>query len=245
MDLLLYLVRKEEVDLNDIPIARILDQFVEHVRVLSTLDVDGIGDFLVMASTLMEIKSRMLLPQETEGDEEEEDPRFDLVQKLIEYRRFKEVSEELGDWREQQARKFPRGAVGVSLVEGDEEPTIEIGDVSLWDLCAAYSRILREIEITSAAEVVFDETPIEQHMDRVLAGLDEGRSLPFRSLFPRSADRGVFVGMFLAILELVRQGKIRVYQETDRDEILVAKREPIVAEPLPRETFVEGSGPDA
>jgi len=244
MDLLLYLVRREEVDIHDIPIARILDQFLEHIKILSHFDVDGIGDFLVMASTLMEIKSRMLLPQDPDAEEEEEDPRLDLVQKLIEYRKFKEISEELGEWRDERQKRFPRGTIG-DPSEGENEPSFSIGEVSIWDLCAAYAKILKEIELHGAAEIVFDDTPIEEHMGRIVGRLDEGRAVPFRDLFPGGADRGVLVGVFLAVLELIRQARVRVFQEQDFGEILVAMRPPAAEEPLPPQPFVEGAGPEA
>ncbi len=227
MDLLLYLVRKNEIDIHDIPIAEVLEQYLEHMKLLTHLDVDGVGEFLVMASTLMEIKSRMLLPQVPVDDEDEpEDPRTDLVRQLLEYKRFKEVSEELDDMRHEQARRFPRGSSGEFAGDEDEEgPRLELDDLTLWDLCAAYSEILREIELSAEREVVFDDTPVEEHMNRILYGLKSSRDLSFRSIFPRTADRGTLVGLFVALLELVREKKVRIVQERDFGDIRIRMRE--------------------
>jgi len=235
MDLLLYLVRKNEIDVYDIPIADVLDQYLDHLKLLRDLDVDGVGEFLVMASTLMEIKSRMLLPHpEEEEEEEEEDPRADLVRQLLEYKRFKDVSEELGDRRREQGMRYPRGSSGAVATDGedDDEPVFSLGEIGLWDLCAAYSRLLQEIEINTAREVVYDETPLEEHMDAILDGLHRREEVSFRGLFPARADRGVLVGLFVALLELIRLRKICVFQGEDFGEIRVRLRD---GEDAPRE----------
>jgi segregation and condensation protein A len=230
MDLLLHLVKKNEIDLYDIPIALVLEQFLDHLKLLTELDVDGVGEFLVMASTLMEIKSRMLLPRMEPVDDdapEEEDPRSDLVRKLLEYKRFKDVSEELDDMRRDQAKRFPRGSTGdvATTGEEEEEPRLSLEELTLWDLCAAYSRLMREIELAADREVVLDETPIEEHMDRILGSVASAQRVTFRSLFPAKPDRGVVVGIFIALLELVREKKVRVFQDRDFGEIWLGARE--------------------
>ena len=247
MDLLLYLVKKNEVDLYDIPIATVLEQYLEHMKLLTHLDVDGVGEFLVLASTLMEIKSRMLLPHSEDADllEDEEDPRTDLVRQLLDYKRFKEISEELDDRRKEQARRFPRGTSGEFAADGDEEPQFSLGELTLWDLCAAYSKILQEIEFNQSREVILDDTPVEEHMNRIIHRLRTSRKAEFRSLVPMNADRGTLIGVFVALLELVREKEIRVFQEADFGEIMVSIRDDIPEDSPRFQTFVEGPGPEA
>lgn len=226
MDLLLYLVKKHEIDIYDIPIADLLEQFLEHMKLLTHLDVDGVGEFLVMASTLMEIKSRMLLPApEPEEVEDLEDPRTELVRQLLDYKKFKEISEELDDRRKEQAKRFPRGSSGETAGDDEDEPKLSLDEISLWDLCAAYSRILQEIEFNQNREVVFDDTPVEEHMKTIVRRLRTESEVSFRSLFQGTDDRGVVVAMFVAVLELVREKEIRVYQEVAFGEIFVRMRE--------------------
>lgn len=247
MDLLLYLVKKNEVDIYDIPIADILDQFLEYMKLLTHLDVDGVGEFLVMASTLMEIKSRMLLPHAEDADllEDEDDPRTELVRQLLDYKRFKEISEELDEQRKEQARRFPRGASGEYAADGDEEPRFTLGELTLWDLCAAYSKILQEIEFNQSREVILDDTPVEEHMNRIISHLKSVQRAEFRSLVPMNADRGTLIGIFVALLELVREKEIRVFQQEDFGEIQVSIRDDPPADSPRFQEFVEGERPGA
>ena len=144
LDLLLYLIRKEEVDVYDIPIADITRQFLAYADAIQTLDLEQAGDFVVMAATLMKIKSRMLLPFETEGDEEVEDPRDDLVRRLLEYQQFKDVSGWLEDKREQTRDVFYRGAAfdSESLLEDVPNGYETLRPVGLYDLLAAFKTAL-------------------------------------------------------------------------------------------------------
>jgi segregation and condensation protein A len=230
MDLLLWLIREEEVDIHDIPIARILERYLAMLQTLSVLDLDQAGEFLVLASTLMEIKSRRLLPREELLEDEELDPRFELVQKLLEYRKFKEVSEELRRRADHWAGRFPPGpAPDVPGLPPDEVP---LAEVSIFDLAFAFQRVLDEVGGRAPRSIVFDDVPIEKHMESILSVVPEAGPAPFRSLFPEDADRLRITGLFLALLELLRQRRLRATQAAPFAEILITRREP---DPAPAE----------
>jgi len=155
LDLLLYLVRRQEVNILDIPIARIAEQFLDFLQALQALDLDGIGEFLVMAGTLMEIKSRMLLPAMEREDGESEDPRVELVRQLVEYRRYKEAAQLLEERARDRARCLPRPAAAWN--EQSDERTPE--QVEIWDLVSAFGRLLRQAETPVVSELPEDQPP--------------------------------------------------------------------------------------
>jgi len=223
LDLLLFLIKQEEVDIHDIPIARILERYMEVLGTLQALDLDEAGEFLVMASLLMEIKSRALLPREDPLEDEELDPRFELVQKLLEYRKFKEVSEELRARSDDWAKRFTPGRA--PDVPGPAPDEIPIADVSLWDLAIAYQRLLEEVGGEREQEIVYDDVPIEVHMDGILETLRERERVPFRGLFGKRIDRGTVSGVFLGLLELIRQRRVKAIQRRPFDPIEIVRRD--------------------
>jgi segregation and condensation protein A len=229
LDLLLYLIRQEEVDIHDIPIARILERYLAVLATLTTVDIDDAGEFLVIASLLMEIKSRALLPREDPLEDEELDPRFELVQMLLEYRRFKEASEELkarsAEWKDRFPA--PRGPD----TPGPAPDEVPLAEVSLWDLAFAYQKLIEETGGEKGREIVYDDVPIEVHMDDILGTLDTRERIPFRDLFPRDPQRPLIAGLFVALLELIKQQKVRAVQEKPFAPIEVERREP--TEPAP------------
>ncbi len=230
LDLLLYLVQREEIDIFDIPIARITEQYLEYLRVLETIDIALAGEFLVMASTLMEIKSRMLLPQtgghEPEGDD---DPRRELVKQLLEYRRFRRAAETLRHLADEASLIYSR-VPQREPVEAEEEAGEPIFQgVQVWDLVAAFGRLMRDTAAaTAASRVVYDDTPIHVYMERILRDLEQRGQLAFSELFRDHPDRARMVGVFLALLELVKAGKVRAEQNELFGEIWIL---PAVAEP--------------
>jgi segregation and condensation protein A len=220
LDLLLYLVRKHEVEITEIPIAPITDQFLEYLTVIEQLNVDAVGDFLDMASTLVELKSRMVLPRNEEVEEPLDDPRRELVERLLEYKRFKDAAtilEERGrDWQE----RYPR--LASDLGERGRVPTEEpIRDLELWDLVSAFSRILREREAAKPSSIVYDDTPIHVYMARIHTQLLERGQVAFSELFRQHRHKSAAVSIFLAILELVRHHYARVDQNELYGEIWV------------------------
>jgi segregation and condensation protein A len=221
MDLLLYLTRREEVDIYDIPIARILEQYLAYVRLLEELDPELVGDFMVMAATLMEIKSRMLLPRNLPEEGEGEDlldPRADLVRQLLAYRSFREAAGELGKRAELHMSRFNRPRLDASG-NGSE---VDLEDVQIWDLLQAFNKLMSSVGVKPAVhEVKYDDTPITLHALDISDRLErEGPSLPFSSIF-EGRTRGQMIGLFLALLELIRQRRIRVEQSDRFGEIVV------------------------
>lgn len=224
LDLLLYLVKRNEVDVCDIPIARIAEQFLEHLRVLELVDVERAGDFLVMAATLMEIKSRMMLPRSDEGAEQEADPRQELVRQLMEYKKFKDASALLDAQAERQLYRLPRQAV--EPAQGSDASQAPLRPVELWDLVSAFGRLMRETMALAPRQIVVDETPQHVYAASILERLRGQPRIPFVSLFAPPYQRIRVVGMFLAVLELIRSGQILADQQEPFGEIWVG---PIIA----------------
>ena len=213
MDLLLYLIRRDEVDIYDIPVARITEQYCRYVETLQIIDPNVAGDFLVLAATLMEIKSRMLLPRaEAEEGEADDlgDPRLELVRQLLEYKKFKDASFELHDAAQRQAMRWPRVPAAVSRREAAD---VDLEDVQIWDLVAAFNKLMSSIGAGAAThDVVFDDTPVALHaMDVVDRLQSEGGEIDFEQVFI-GRNKVEMIGLFLALLELIRQQRVRVTQ---------------------------------
>jgi segregation and condensation protein A len=211
MDLLLFLVKKHEVDIVDIPIAPITDQYLEYLAALEQLDVGAVGDFLGMASLLIEIKSQQVLPRSDEVEDELEDPRQDLVRRLLEYKQYRDAASLLEErsraWQQHYAR------LGSDLPESDrklaEEP---IREVELWDLVSAFGRIIRDNVAAKPSNIVYDDTPIHVYMERIQQRLQDRGRLSLSELFDAGMHKAVLVSIFLAVLELVRHRQVRAEQ---------------------------------
>jgi len=203
MDLLLYLVKREEVDVRDIPVAHVAEQFKQYLDVIQLIDVERAGDFLVMAATLMEIKSRLLLPRAEETVEAEEDPRHQLVQQLLQYKRFKDASAALEELAERHGLRLARSAAAPAVpAEQRLEP------VELWDLVSAFGRLMRETLAQQTHDVVVDHTPLHVYMAAVVERLQGAGRLPFSAAFTPPHTRSRLVGLFLAVLELTKQRRV-------------------------------------
>jgi len=215
LDLLLYLIRQEEVEIADIPIARITEQYLAHLELMQQVNVNVAGEFLLMAATLMEIKSRMLLPRpEREGEEEAEDPRADLIRQLIEYKKFKDAARALGARAADQALKFTRGAAATLEAErpAPEELPIDLGELTIWDLLAAFRVILSQTSLDTTRHIVLDERPAVTHCNDLLDELRPRGTATLRELFDPAAGRAALISAFLALLELIRRRRVRVEQ---------------------------------
>jgi segregation and condensation protein A len=206
LDLLLYLVRKHELDIIDIPVARVADQYLEFVDVLEQIDVDTVADFLDLASALIEIKSRMVLPRPEEIDEPEiEDPREELVVRLLEFKKYRDAAQLLEsrnrDWQERYTRRVPCG----SGVPASQPRPVE--GVELWDLVSAFSRVIRHKLVAPQVDTIrYDDTPIQIFMQRIAARIRDSGRVEFGDLFAEAALKSTLIGMFLAVLELMRHG---------------------------------------
>jgi segregation and condensation protein A len=220
LDLLLYLVRKHEMDVLDIPIAPIATQYMGYLEVLTELDVNAVGDFLEMASTLAEIKSRLVLPRGGEVEEELDDPRQDLVRQLLEYKKFKDAASMLEERGRGWQERFPRLASDDADRGRDlaEEP---IHELELWDLVSAFGRVLRDQRLAQPASIVYDETPIEVYMERINTQLTAEGPLALGELFQPGMHKSTLVSIFLAVLELVRHYGVRAEQRDDFGEIWI------------------------
>jgi segregation and condensation protein A len=210
LDLLLFLVKRHEVDIRDIPIARIAEQFLEYLNVIQLIDVEWAGEFLVMAATLMEIKSRMLLPRNEEEPDEEDDPRLELVRQLIEYKKYKEAAALLEEQAERQLARLPRLPLEVPQpLDPRQQP---LRHVELWDLVSAFGRLMRETNALLPRQIVMDETPIHVHMERILQILGQKQQASFSEVFVPPHSRGRLLGLFLATLELIKANKVKARQ---------------------------------
>jgi segregation and condensation protein A len=220
MDLLLFLVRKHEVEITEIPIAPITEQFLQYLEVLKELDVDGVGDFVEMASTLIEIKSRTVLPHGDEAQEPLEDPRQDLVRRLLEYKRYKDAASMLEERGREWRQRYPRLASDQSGAARNpaEEP---IHEAELWDLVSAFGRILRQQASTSPSNILYDDTPIQVYMERIHADLIRQGRMAMSELFKPYTNKSTLVGLFLATLELVRHHGVVLEQNELFDEIWI------------------------
>ncbi len=227
MDLLLHLLHEEELAVEEIPVARVCDRFVACLEGLERIDIDAAGDFLVMASTLMRMKSRALLPVEDQVlDDDDLDPRFELVRQLIQYRRFKRVAEVLEERRAATARRLPRGMHperGESAVE--EPPDVVLDGAGIELLFTAFARLLRETRAGRQYVVTVDDTPIETHIERVASLVPVGARVDFMALVPPGASKAYLIGVFLALLELLKRGRVQVAQDTQFGAIEVIGRE--------------------
>ncbi|MFH2145867.1 MAG: segregation/condensation protein A [Candidatus Omnitrophota bacterium] len=219
LDLLLYLIKKAHINIYDIPVAQITEQYLQYMELMRMLDLNIAGEFLVMAATLMHIKSKMLLPpDENEAEEaEEEDPRSELVRKLLEYKKFKEAAGYLGDCEEMQRSIFRRESVPADI-EIEEEVFFE---TSLFDLITAFSKALKDVPKDIFREIIKDEFTVEGKIHDLLHILVKEKKLSLTQLFERSKNKYEIIATFLAVLELIRQKEIVVAQKGLFGEIFV------------------------
>lgn len=225
LDLLLYLVRRSELDIVDLPIAKITKQFEEFLDVLQHLDLDLVGDFVVMASTLAEIKSRNVLPSQTEEEvplenQTDGDPRSDLIQQLLEYKKFKDAATALQKQAAQWQERYPR--LSDERPVSSKDPAADrIKEVELWDLVSALGRVLKRKEVETESKIRYDDTPIHKYVEQIGSLIREQGSVPFTSLFTTETIRSKIIGMFLAVLELVRHHGYRAEQLSQHGEIIM------------------------
>ena len=210
LDLLLYLVRKEEVDIYDIPIAKITDQYIHYIEMIKSLDIDLAGSFLVMAATLMQIKSAMLLPRaEPESalgpDDDLADPRAELIRQLLEYKKFKDAANLLDAAADEQKERFARPSTIIERLKPDAGSEIDIEQVSVWDLLEAFDLICKATGAIVDVSHIKDDTPIDLYQIEILHRLQTEGPLTFKRIFEAGLNRVVMVGLFLALLELIRE----------------------------------------
>jgi segregation and condensation protein A len=228
LDLLLHLIKKNEVDITDIPIATITEQYLGYLDFLRDLSLDVAGEYLVMAATLTLLKSRMLLPSPEADDEDEADPRMDLVRQLLEYQRYREAAEALASRPWLRRDVFAREPGVEGLPESDD--TRPFVRVTMWELMEAFRAVLARARPDPVHEVRVEPVSLAERVRDLLRTLAVARSLRFDSLFGDAPTRSFVIVTFLAILELTRMGAIEALQEEAFGPILIALRVEDVAE---------------
>ena len=234
LDLLLYLVKKEEVDIYQVNLTKIATQFIEYIELMRELDLEVAGEFLVMASTLMYIKSRELLPLDqqvlAEGEEEEEDPRWDLIRQLVEYKKFKDAAAQLHQREAEQEKIFPRLPGKLEFEPSAPPPRPE---VSLFDLINAVSNVLKRFQQREGARDIFeDKWTVSEKIELLRQAIAARPALKFSELFEQTTSRTEVVVTFLALLELIRLKYVVVSQPTPFSEIEI-RGSVIAAAPAP------------
>lgn len=225
LDLLLYLIRKNEVDIYDIPIERITKQYMEYLELMRMLDLEIAGEFLVMAATLMVIKSRTLLPVEDRpelaDDDHEEDPRWELIRQLVEYKKFKDVAVHLQKRELELENVFVRHPVEI---EAADDSSLDLGELSIFDLINAFNETLKRAAAREDLREIFEERfTVSDKIQWILELLKEKATVFFSRLFERAATRTEIVVTFLALLELIRMKQLRVRQSEHFGEIEIIR----------------------
>jgi segregation and condensation protein A len=230
LDLLLHLIKRDEIDIYDIPIAHITQQYLAYIEMMRSLDLEVAGEFLVMAATLMRIKAKMLLPLPSAGEEEDEgDPREELVQRLVEYRQFKEAAGTLKLREEERRMLFERG-----LVPGEDEAgPLPLAPATLFDLLDALNRVLARVPEATVYEVRREAYDVDDKLVLITRLVEEHSSILFADLLLRCQDRAEMIVTFIALLELIKLGQVSIIQDENFGDISIVARTP------------EGSEPDA
>ena len=224
LDLLLHLIKKNEVDIWDIPISTITEQYLEYLEMMKMLNLDVAGEFLLMAATLMHIKSRMLLPAHDEEETEEDagDPREELVRRLLEYKKYREASRELVEMEVLGRDTFRRGYAE----EVDEEAADGIyTEITLFDLLEALKEVLKESRVFRSHEVNLEKVSVKEKMDAILERLKREGHVTLHSLFDADSGKGQVVATFLALLELVKMKMVKAFQGENFGPIRIVSRE--------------------
>ena len=226
LDLLLYLIKKNDIDINDIPISQITEQYMRYISMMKMLDLDVVGDFLVMAATLMQIKSRMLLPADpNELTEEELDPRDELARRLLEYKKFKEIAEALKEKETRRQDFFGRNIDTEALQQLREESKEIYYEASLFDLISALSEALRKAPEEVIHEIVTEEFTVENKVHDILHLLLKESTIRLQDLFERSRTKIEIIVTFLAVLELIRIKELIAVQKGVFGEIAIMRNQ--------------------
>jgi segregation and condensation protein A len=222
LDLLLYLIKRDEIDIYEISLERITRQYLEYLQAFKELNIDVAGEFVVMAANLIYLKSRSLLPvdqQPPDEDVDEEDPRWDLIRQLIEYKKFKEAASHL------QARELEQERIFARIGDGSvpEIGPLHLGEVGIFQLINAFQNVIKRLEVRENLQDIFGENfTVSDKIERILEMMANGKSIKFSELFARMASRIEVVVTFLALLELIRLKQVRALQPNEFDEIEIA-----------------------
>jgi len=230
LDLLLYLIKKEEVDIYEMNLTRLATQFIEYIDTMRLLDLEVAGEFLVMAATLMYIKSRELLPKDQqvqpEDEEDEDDPRWELIRQLVEYKKFKDAAAELGTLEARQEDTFPRAPGKLEF----ETEAPSRSEASLFDLLNAVNTVLQRFNQRPDQRDIFeDKWTVSEKIEQIVRDIQERTRLKFSELFAGVTSRTEVVVTFLALLELIRLKQLTAVQAQPFGEIEICRAEPQAA----------------
>ena len=204
LDLLLHLIRRDKIDIYDIPISHITEEYLAYIEIMQELELEVAGDFFVMAATLMRIKAQMLLPRRTEIEGEEDDPRDELVRNLLEYKKFKEAAQHFSEMEENRRRVYTRPTLS-DTSQGEPEQTIEM---TVFDLFGAFKKVLEELKKQVNYRVERETISLEDRIRMIRERLMERKEMLFTELFESGFDKMEIIITFLAILELIRLGEL-------------------------------------
>ncbi len=223
LDLLLFFIKRDELNIYDIPISRITKEFLEYVNFIKMLDLEVAGDFILMASTLMHIKVRMLLPREIDEKGEEIDPRDELVKALLEYRRYKEMAEELSLLESEQRKLNFRGNFTADEKEAPPEYDILLKNITLYDLTRAFKTVIEGLKEVPVHEVFKVNVTIEQQINYILDKIEQYGELHFLSLVEGMNDKILVVVTFIALLEMTKMGTIGIKESAHFNDFVLVK----------------------
>ncbi len=229
LDLLLFLIKREKIDIYDIPISGITERYLEYLESMRLLDLEIAGEFLVMAATLMHIKSKMLLPQDENDIEEaeEEDPREELVRKLLEYKKYKEASQQLLEMHDRHKGAFLRKGAGdrEKIISDDGQ---EYFEASLFDLITAFRKVLKEVSKEAFHKVIRNEFTVSDKIHQIYHILAKQPKIFFSSLFRNARNKDEVIVIFLAVLELMKLREVLIVQKEVFGEIEIIRNSEVV-----------------
>lgn len=225
LDLLLFFIRRDEVDIYDIPISKITKEFIDYIHVLQQLDLEVAGDFILMASTLMQIKVRMLLPREVNSKGEEIDPRDDLVRALLEYKRYKEMAEELNFFESNQNKLFFRQNFEADEIETPGEYETLLRNISIYDLIKAFSKAMMEKKEVVVHQIKKINFTIDEQSNYIMDKLAEKNELIFIELVLGMQEKLRIIVTFIAILELIKIGRIGLKESPNFNDFIIYRLE--------------------
>ncbi len=218
LDLLLFLIRQNEVDIYDIPISLITQQYLEYIQLMEVLELDLAGEFILMAATLLRIKAKMLLPKTRDEEQEEEDPREELIWALLEYKKYKQAAKVLEERQETEGKYFKRSDFSHIDLPLDKDLA---KDITFFDLLSAFRRVMKETPQESLHRLKTEKITVEERIQYIMGYLEKKSGATFEELFLDNPVRLVLIVTFIAILELVRSRKIRVMQSDNFAQIRV------------------------
>ncbi len=221
LDLLLFFIKRDELDIYDIPISYITNEFIQYLDMLESLDLEAAGDFILMASTLMQIKARMLLPKEIDEKGEEVDPRADLIAALLEYKRYKEMSEELSLNESNQRKLSYRGNFSADIKENPEELNTLLKNITIYDLMRAFKKALAERPTETVHEIERINVTIDEQMNFILNRVAGDRELTFIELVRSMKEKIRIIVTFIALLELIKMGQIGLRETFNFNDFII------------------------